>query len=303
MVKKRTRIRASFGSRLFDVVNYSLIVVFCITILFPLWDLIVISFSWAEDVSIIRTNLWPKVWCLDAYAYCFNNPLLGVAFCNSILRTVLGSVYHLIVCCLAAYALTRTQMPFRKTITMIFLFTMFFSGGLIPTYLNIKQLGLLDNFWVYVLPTGFSMYNTIIIRNYFFSIDRAMEESATIDGASMLQVMYKIIIPLSTPVLATVGLWQMVGQWNAWFDNMIYARPEKLITLQYLLRRMSVNAAQLQDEAAMTMQAVFDQTAAAYTPDTIIAATTVIVLLPIVCVYPFLQRYFVKGIMLGAIKG
>lgn len=115
--------------------------------------------------------------------------------------------------------------------------------------------------------------------------------------------MYKIIIPLSTPVLATVGLWQMVGQWNAWFDNMIYARPEKLITLQYLLRRMSVNAAQLQDEAAMTMQAVFDQTAAAYTPDTIIAATTVIVLLPIVCVYPFLQRYFVKGIMLGAIKG
>ena len=303
MVKKRTRIRASFGSRLFDVVNYSLIVVFCITILFPLWDLIVISFSRAEDVSIIRTNLWPKVWCLDAYAYCFNNPLLGVAFCNSTLRTVLGSVYHLIVCCLAAYALTRTQMPFRKTITMIFLFTMFFSGGLIPTYLNIKQLGLLDNFWVYVLPTGFSMYNTIIIRNYFFSIDRAMEESATIDGASMLQVMYKIIIPLSTPVLATVGLWQMVGQWNAWFDNMIYARPEKLITLQYLLRRMSVNAAQLQDEAAMTMQAVFDQTAAAYTPDTIIAATTVIVLLPIVCVYPFLQRYFVKGIMLGAIKG
>ena len=303
MVKKRTRIRASFGSRLFDVVNYSLIVVFCITILFPLWDLIVISFSRAEDVSIIRTNLWPKVWCFDAYAYCFNNPLLGVAFCNPILRTVLGSVYHLIVCCLAAYALTRTQMPFRKTITMIFLFTMFFSGGLIPTYLNIKQLGLLDNFWVYVLPTGFSMYNTIIIRNYFFSIDRAMEESATIDGASMLQVMYKIIIPLSTPVLATVGLWQMVGQWNAWFDNMIYARPEKLITLQYLLRRMSDNAAQLQDEAAMTMQAVFDQTAAAYTPDTIIAATTVIVLLPIVCVYPFLQRYFVKGIMLGAIKG
>ena len=132
MVKKRTRIRASFGSRLFDVVNYSLIVVFCITILFPLWDLIVISFSRAEDVSIIRTNLWPKVWCLDAYAYCFNNPLLGVAFCNSILRTVLGSVYHLIVCCLAAYALTRTQMPFRKTITMIFLFTMFFSGGMIP---------------------------------------------------------------------------------------------------------------------------------------------------------------------------
>ena len=147
------------------------------------------------------------------------------------------------------------------------------------------------------------MYNTIIIRNYILSIDLSFEESATIDGASMLQVMYKIILPLSTPVLATVGLWQMVGHWNAWFDNMIYNRSESLITMQYFLRRMASNVASLQDEVQMAMRGVFDQSAAAYTPDTIIAATTVLVLVPIICVYPFLQRFFVKGIMLGAVKG
>lgn len=303
MEKGRNRIRTSYGSQLFDILNYAFITVFCITILFPVWDLIVISFSRAEDISIIRTNLWPKVWCFDAYAYCFKNSLLAVAFMNSILRTIIGSIYHISICCLTAFALTRSQMPFRKGITLVFLFTMFFSGGLIPTYLNIKNLGLLNSFWVYILPGGFSMYNTIIIRNYFLSIDRSLEESATIDGASMLQVMYKIILPLSTPVLATVGLWQMVGHWNAWFDNMIYNRAESLITMQYFLRRMASNVASLQDEVQMAMRGVFDQSAAAYTPDTIIAATTVLVLLPIICVYPFLQRFFVKGIMLGAVKG
>lgn len=296
-------IRESFGSRLFDVINYTFIIVFCISILFPVWDMIVMSFSRAEDVSVIHTNLWPEVWCFDAYAYCFKNKLLGVALVNTVLRTVLGTVYHLGICCLTAFALTRSEMPFRKPITLIFLFTMFFSGGLIPTFLNIKNLKLLDNFWVYVLPGGFSMYNTIVIRNYFLSIDRSLEESATLDGASMLQVMYKIILPLSMPVLATVGLWQMVGHWNSWFDNMVYCRAERLITLQYFLRRLSTNAAALQDEAEIAMRGMVDQSAANFTPDTIIAATTVLVIAPIVCVYPFLQRFFVKGIMLGAVKG
>ncbi len=302
-MKTKRKIKTSISSKIFDIFNYFFILFFCFTILVPLWDLIVISVSRAQDVSIVRTNIWPEVWCFDAYKYCLNTPILGTAFVNSVLRTILGSAYHLLICCLCAFSLTRNEMPFKKFFSTIFLITMFFSGGLIPTYLNLKSLKMLDTFWIYILPTGFSMYNTIIIRNYFLSIDKSLEESATIDGASMLQVMYKIILPLSTPVLATVGLWQLVGQWNAWFDNMVYVRPEKLITLQYLLRRMSVNAAQVQDEAAMTMQVVFDQTSASYTPDTIIAATTVIVLVPIMMVYPFLQRYFVKGIMLGAVKG
>lgn len=298
-----TRIKASPSSIIFDIFNYGIIVLFCISIIFPVWDMIVVSFSRAEDISVIRSNLWPKVWDSGAYEYVFTDSLVWTALRNSFLRTILGTIYHLVVCSLAAYALTRRNMPFLKPITIIFLITMFFSGGMIPTYLNMKNLGLLDNFLVYILPSGFSMYNTLIIRNYFLSIDRSLEEAATIDGSSMLQTMVLIILPLSKPVLATVTLWQMVGQWNAWFDNMIYVRPENLITIQYFLRRLSTNVAQMQDQMTMTGTFGADQTAFSYTPDTIVAATTVITIIPIIITYPFLQKHFVAGIMAGAVKG
>ncbi len=293
--------RSSFGSKAFDVFNYTFIILFCLTILFPIWNMIVVSLSQPEDISYLNINLFPKHPTIDAYRYCLRDNQTWVALRNSVLRTVIGSTYHLMVCCLAAYALTRTGMPLLKPVTLLFLVTMFFSGGLIPVYLNIRNLGLVDNFLVYVLPGGFSMYNTIIIRNYFFSIDKSMEESATLDGASSLQVMFMIILPLSLPVLATVGLWQMVAQWNAWFDNMIYARSSNLVTLQYMLRTLARDARALQETSAN--YAVMSEQNMAFTAESIIAATTVIVITPIVCVYPFLQRYFVKGIMLGAVKG
>ncbi len=299
--KQRFKIQTSLGSKVFDICNYAFIVFFCITILFPIWDMLVKSLSKAEDISFLRINLFPKDISFDAYSYCFSRPSLITAFRNSVMRTVIGMAYHLMVCCFAAFAMTRTEMPLLKPITILFLITMFFSGGLIPTYLNMQNLGLMESFWVYILPSGFSMYNTIIIRNYFFSIDKSMEESATIDGASMLQIMFKIILPLSMPVLATVGLWQMVAQWNSWFDNMIYARSESLLTLQYMLKRIQNNVASLTDEAAQ-YAAVLEQTMS-FTTETIIAATTIITVTPIICVYPFLQKYFVKGIMLGAVKG
>ncbi|MBO4298095.1 MAG: carbohydrate ABC transporter permease [Clostridia bacterium] len=303
MVAKRTRnrIKTSTSGKVFDTFNYLFIILFCVSIMFPLWNMIVVSLSRAQDISYLNLNLYPKHPTLDAYIFCLRNNEMWVALRNSVARTVIGTLYHLIVCCFAAFAMTRTEMPFLKVFTIIFLITMFFGGGLIPTYLNIRRLGLLDNFLVFILPGGFSMYNTIIIRNYFFSIDKAMEESATLDGASMLQVMFWIILPLSMPVLATVGLWQMVGHWNAWFDNMIYARSPSLVTLQYLLRRISNDVQAMNDE--MQRYAATAEQTKQYTAESIIAATTVIVVTPIICVYPFLQRYFVKGIMLGAVKG
>lgn len=302
---KHSGIKNTPGGVAFDVFNYAFMLLFCITILFPFWDNIVISFSKASDISYTRLNLWPKEWCLESYKYCLQDSQLIVAFRNSILRTIIGTIYHLIVCSLAAFSLTRNEMPFRKLFTMLFLITMFFSGGLIPTYLNIRSLGLTDNFLVYILPGGFSMYNTIVIRNYFMAIDKSLEESATIDGASMLQVMIHVIIPLSVPVLATVGMWQMVGQWNSWFDNMIYARDKELMTLQYMLHTLLNNAGQRETDmvsAAMAASTV-TETGALYTSRTVIAASTLITVAPVLCVYPFLQRYFVKGIMLGAVKG
>ena len=252
----------------------------------------------------MHINLFPKVWTLDAYKYCFQDNEIITAFAVSVLRTIVGTVIHVIVCCMAAYSLTRTEMPFRRVITAILLIPMFFSAGMIPAYLNMKRLGLLNNFLVYVLPTGFSIYNTIIIRNYFFSIDKGMEEAASIDGASQVRIFASIIMPLSKPVIATVALWQMVGQWNAWFDNMVYCRRSaNLTTLQYLLRRMldSLTASTSTATGASGVDAI--GTMVDTNPDTIKAATTILVVLPIVIVYPFLQKYFVQGIMVGAVKG
>ena len=299
--EKRIKMKQSMGSRIFDVCNVIFMIAFCITIFVPFWDVVVRSFSRAQDISYMHINLFPKVWTLDAYKYCFQDNEIITAFIVSVLRTIIGTAIHAIVCCMAAYSLTRTEMPFRKFITAVLLITMFFSAGMIPAYLNMKRLGLLNNFLVYILPTGFSIYNTIIIRNYFFSIDKGMEEAASIDGASQVRIFSSIIMPLSKPVIATVALWQMVGQWNAWFDNMVYCRRSaNLTTLQYLLRRMldSLTTSTASSTGMEAMGALVDTN-----PDTIKAATTILVVLPIVAVYPFLQKYFVQGIMVGAVKG
>ena len=297
---KPVKMKRSVASKTFDVCNIIFMCLFCITVFIPFWDMIVRSFSRAQDISYMHVNFIPKVWSVEAYAYCFRNAEILHAFFISVARTVIGTVFHIIVSCMAAYTLTRDQMPFRRIITAFLLIPMFFSGGLIPTYVNMRNLHLTNNFLVYVLPTGFSIYNCIIIRNYFFSIDKGMEEAASIDGASPLQIFFRIIMPLSKPVLATVALWQMVGQWNSWFDNMIYTRSSaNLTTLQYLLRRMldtieQKDAQNLIDVAGSVMD---------INPDTVKAATTIIVVIPIVLVYPFLQKYFVQGIMVGAVKG
>ncbi len=294
-------IKKSISGTIFDFCNILFMILFCITILIPFWDMIVRSFSRPTDISYMSVNWLPKVWTLDAYKFCFQDSEFIKAFFISVSRAVTGTALHVIICCLTAYTLTRTDMPFRKLITTIFLIPMFFSGGMIPSYLNIKNLGLLDNFLVYILPSGFSIFNTIIIRNYFFSIDSAMEEAASIDGASQFQIFARIIMPLSKPVLATVALWQMVGQWNSWFDNMIYCRKnDNLLTLQYLLRRM-METLQRTPDTPYEVQAMVDATN--MNPDTVKAATTILVILPIIMVYPFLQKYFVKGIMLGGVKG
>ena len=297
----KVKMKQSTGSRIFDICNTLFMIAFCITIFIPFWDVVVRSFSRAQDISYMHINLFPKVWTWDAYKYCFQDNEIIMAFFMSVLRTVTGTAIHAIVCCMAAYSLTRTDMPFRKFITAVLLIPMFFSAGMIPAYLNMKRLGLLNNFLVYVLPSGFSIYNTIIIRNYFFSIDKSMEEAASIDGASQVKIFTSIIMPLSKPVIATVALWQMVGQWNAWFDNMVYCRrTASLTTLQYLLRRMldSLTANTSTASGVEAIGALVDTN-----PDTIKAATTILVVLPIVAVYPFLQKYFVQGIMVGVVKG
>lgn len=296
-----SHIKKSTASKIFDTCNAIFMVIFCITILFPLWDVIVRSLSRPQDISYINLNLFPKTITFDAYVYCFENEGLFQAFFVSIARTVVGTVLHLCVVALAAYALTK-EFPYKKAIQGFFLIPMFIGAGTIPTYLNMQSLGLLNTFWVYVIPSAFSIYNCIIVRNYFYTIDKSMEESAKIDGASQFTIFKDIIMPLSKPVLATVALWQMVGQWNSWFDNMLYNQGNKnLLTLQYMLRRM-LNRLNTSGSSGVSGVDAMGVTVDA-SEDTVKAAVTVIVVIPIVCVYPFVQKYFVKGIMVGAVKG
>ena len=302
MKQHRTKMKVSTASKVFDFCNILFMVLFCITILFPFWDMIVRSFSRPQDISYIDLNLWPKVWSIDAYSYCLKDNAIVQAFFVSVARTVVGTFLHVIICCMAAYSLIHSEIPFRGPIMAFFVIPMFISGGMIPAYLNMKNLNLLNNFWVYVLPTAFSVFDCIIIRNYFFSIDKGMEEAASIDGANAFHIFFRIILPVSKPVLATVSLWQMVGQWNAWFDNMVYCRSNaNLTTLQYTLRRMLDSITEKMNTQVGVAEAMGELVE--LNSDTVKAATTIIVTLPIILVYPFLQKYFDKGVMIGSVKG
>ena len=298
--KKGVFTRYSRQDKVLLTTGYVLLGLFVVAIIVPMIYIIVASFM--DPITLQNKGItfdWSK-WTTTAYERVMTNSQIWIGFKNAVVYSVVFTVVSVAVTLLAAYPLSRTDFKGKGFFNVIFMITMFFGGGLIPTYINMRNLHLTNNFLVYILPGGFSIYNCIIIRNYFFSIDKGMEEAANIDGASPLQVFVRIIMPLSKPVLATVSLWQIVGQWNAWFDNMIYTRsvPE-LTTLQYLLRRMldtmqKKDAQNLIDVAGSNMD---------INPETVKAATTVIVVLPIIMVYPFLQKYFVKGIMVGAVKG
>ena len=299
------RIKKSKWGAAFDTFNIVTMCFISFTMLFPLWNMLVISFSRVQDITLLRMNLFPKQIVFDSYAYIFRDNKFLTALGVSVSRTAVGALYHILVTYLAAYALTRRKMPFLKTITALFIVTMFFSGGLIPTYITYKGLGLSNNFLVYVLPPAFSMFTTIIVRNYLFSIDGALEESAIIDGANPLQVMYRIMLPVSKPVLATIALWHMVTQWNSWFDNMIFnSGNPNLLTLQLMLRRIIVDPQDYMISAQSYASSMADgDRLVSLNPETIKAAIVILVISPIICVYPFFQKHFVKGIMLGSVKG
>ena len=284
------------GSKLFDVINIVLMVLFCVTIILPIWNMIVVSVLSADMASVLSFNLLPREISLDSYRYCLQEINVYNAFIISIFRTVAGTLIHIIITALVAYPLSKLDIPFRKILLLFFLISMFFGGGIIPTFIIIRKIGLINNLLVYILPLAFSPFSMLILRNYFMSIDKSIEESAIIDGATVTAILLRIIMPICKPVLATITLWHMVFQWNSWFDSLIYIRDENKIVLQLLLRRMI-------DQTELISSEMFMEYEAKFNTESVKAAITVIVLTPVVCVYPFLQKYFVKGIMLGAVKG
>ncbi len=244
-----------------------------------------------------RIHYHPEVISFMSYVMVFKNPNMLIGYTNTLFRTVVGTILVLLMTCIAAYPLSRKSMPFRKQLVFFLLFTMLFGGGLIPTFLLIKALGLYNNIWVYIIPGLLGAFNIIIVKNFFQSIPDSYAESAQLDGASDWTILFRIYMPLSKPVLATVALWTAVGHWNSWFDAMIFINDNTKQVLQTFLQRIVIEGSTDLIEKGMVNPDLTQ-----YTSDTVKAATVIVTILPILLVYPFVQKYFVKGIMLGGIK-
>lgn len=294
-------IKSSSGERLFDTFNIILITLFSISILIPFWQQIAMSFSTVPSTMISQTILWPVNFSFRSYELVFKNNNLLIAYRNTLFKTFVGTFLMLIVTGSYAYALSKKYLIHRNFFTLIILLTMFIGGGLIPTYLLIRKLGLYNNILVYVIPYTFMPVYVIYIRNYLMTLPIELEESAKVDGANDIIIWYRIFLPLSKPIIATVSLWNMVASWNSWFDSMIYTTRTELMTLGYLLQRLLIqnitNIGTNNPSDLLTINPLN------ITPETLKAATLIVVILPILFAYPFLQKYFIKGIIVGSLKG
>jgi len=283
----------------FDIVLVVIMLFIVVITLYPFLNVLAISLNDATDTVKGGIHIWPREFTLQNYKEIFNGSTkLPRAFVNSVLRTVIGTITGVIATTMVAFTLSRRDFIFNKLVTMLFVITMYVGGGLIPEYLVVRQLGLVNNFAVYILPGLISAFNVIVIRSFMDGLPEALYESASIDGANDWTVFTKIVFPLCLPVIATIALFIAVSQWNSWFDTYIYARTnDSLTTLQYELMKIMDNAAATVDIHNPNLQ-----NTARSNPESIKMAITMVATIPILLVYPFVQKYFVSGMTLGAVK-
>lgn len=294
-----THIARSGKDRAFDIVNYGFAILLILAIIYPLWFIIIASFSNPSDVATGQVWFWPKHWSLKGYEALFNQPIIWRSYLNTILYTGIGTLFALLVNIPAGYALSRDDLLGRKWINLAYVIPMFISGGLVPVYLTVKGVGLLNSFWVMIIPFAVSPYNIIVARTFFKqTIPASLWEAAQVDGSGTFRYFFQIVIPLSKAVLAVVGLWTAVGIWNQWFNALIYLQNQNLQPLQLILRRILITNQQLAGNTTGQLAAELQQLA-----DMMKYASIVISTLPIMALYPFLQKYFNQGVMLGSVKG
>ena len=291
------------GDVVFPIVNGVLLCVLMFFTLYPVLNTVAISFNEGTDALRGGIGLWPRVWSFKSYQSLLSDPATYQAGWISISRTVITTILNLVFTSMLAYTLSRREYVLRRFITVVAVLTMYVNAGLIPNYLLIsKTLNLSKTYWVYIIPTMFSCFNMIVLRTYINGLPEALVESARIDGAGDFRIFWQIIFPLCKPVLATVALFVAVGSWNQWFDTHLYnAGKPHLHTLQYLLK-MKLATTQASANAAKSSADAMKSTTQ-MTPITIRCAITVVSAVPILIVYPFLQRYFVTGMVLGSVKG
>lgn len=289
-------------STAFDWLNCIVMALISFLMLYPLWYCIVGSLNEGSDYLRGGVFLWPRKWTFANYKAVFLDRSILDAFGVTIAKCLVGTLTSVLCTSMVSYAITRPRLKLKKVYIPFIMLTMFFSGGLIPYFILITDLGLYDSFWVYIIPTMFSAYNMIIIQSFMRELPGELLESAKIDGASEYRIFFQMILPLSKPVLATISLFTIVSHWNSYFDSMMYTSSQKLQTIQLFLKKVITDpsvARGLGSAAAVTIP----EQASTLTPQVVKLATMVITALPIICVYPFLQRYFVKGVTMGAVKG
>ena len=288
--------RIALKISVWDVLNYTLLILFCVSTLYPMIHMFTVSIS-SENVSLSNLRLIPSEISFENYKKVISDDEILFGFIWTVFRVILGTSLSLIVTIACAYPLSKKYFPHRGFWTGLIVFTMFFNGGLIPTYFIVRGLGITNTIWSLVLPRLVDTFAMLIMRNYFMSLPDSLEESAKIDGANPITILMRIIIPISKPILATVVLWVAVWHWNSWFDALIYIDDPKKQVLQTILRRII-----LEGTSQMTDLLVQDEEVR-INPETIKAATVMVATIPILVVYPFLQKYFVKGVMVGSLKG
>lgn len=295
-----TKIKRSRGTMVFDTINTLFLILICFLCIYPIWYVLINSFNDAKDAMMGGIYWWPRVFSLENYKTVFEDNSVLQAFKVTIGKTLLGTSLNVFFTAMVAYPLSKHNLAGRKFYMAMGTLTMFFSGGLIPTFLLFKNLSLLNNFLVYVIPAAFNFFNLLIFINFFREIPVSLEESAKIDGANDWRIFIRVILPLSKPVLATIALFAGVGQWNDYFGGLMYMTNRvDLEPIQTYLYRM---VAQVQSNQVAGSITASNITAGDTTSTSIKLAAMVITTLPICCVYPFLQKYFVKGMMVGAVK-
>ncbi|NOU66305.1 ABC transporter permease subunit [Paenibacillus sp. LMG 31461] len=288
-------INLTVGEKIWQVVVYSILIILALLCLLPF--LYVVAVSVTPESEVVRKGIViiPETYTFLAYKEVFISHGIGQAYKITLFRTIVGTALNVLFTVLAAYPLSKKYLPGRSTFLIFIVFTMMFSGGLIPTYLLIRSLGLLNSPWVLIIPTLISAFNLVIIKGFFEQLPAEIEESARVDGASELQALWRIILPLSMPVLATISLFYAVGHWNSYFDAIVYLNDANLMPLQVVLRNILLNIA---SESAESMA-----NSGTVSKFAVQMAAVVVTTVPILIVYPFMQKHFTKGVLMGSIKG
>ena len=293
------RFKQTASDRVFSLVLGLISVTIFFLVLYPLFFVIIASFSTPEAVVTGQVTFWPIGFTLESYSLVLQERQIWVGYRNSIFYASVGTLINMTMTTLGAYALSREDFPFRTFFTFFVAFTMWFSGGMIPTFLVVRDLGMLDTVWAMLIPGAISTWNLLIMKNYFqSSIPKEMHEASIIDGATDFQLLVRVILPLSKPIIAVLSLFYIVGHWNAFFGALIYLRSPELQPLQIVLRGILLqnNLEILQGEAMGMLERIMRGETMKY-------AVIVVSSLPMIIIYPFAQKFFIRGVMVGAIKG